>query len=48
MLDIWNNEIIIVIGINRSVELILTTVDFNSQFFSNAREDEVKRIRVVK
>jgi len=48
MLNIWYNEIIIVVGINGSVRLILTTVDFNSQSFSNARENEVNRVRVVK
>jgi len=45
--DIWYNKIIIVIGINRGVGLIFS-VEFDSQSFSNTRENEVKRIRIVK
>jgi len=46
-LDIWNDEIIFVIGIDRNIRLIITVMDFNSQFFSNTRENKVQRVRVV-
>jgi len=36
-----------VIGIDGNIRLIITVMDFNSQSFSNTRENKVKRVRVI-
>jgi len=48
MLNIWNDKISFVLRVDRNINLIVILTEFDSQSFSNASENKVKRIRVIK